>query len=58
MHPAPPPAAHQRADPNSPLDAKFSLQYVMARALQYGVLRLKHFEGEAYVEPEIIACWT
>ena len=39
--------------PQSPLEAKFSIQYVVARALNDGVLRLKHFEGEAHADPEI-----
>jgi len=39
--------------PQSPLEAKFSVQYVVARALHGGVPKLKHFEGEAYADPEI-----
>jgi len=39
--------------PQTPLDAKFSVQYVVARALRYGVLRLKDFEGEAHLDSEI-----
>jgi 2-methylcitrate dehydratase PrpD len=39
--------------PQSSLEAKFSVQYVVARALHGGVLRLKHFEGDAYADPEI-----
>lgn len=39
--------------PQSPLEAKFSVQYVVARALHSGVPKLKHFEGEAHAEPEI-----
>jgi 2-methylcitrate dehydratase PrpD len=40
--------------PQSPLEAKFSVQYVVARALQGGVPKLKHFEGEAHADPEIV----
>jgi 2-methylcitrate dehydratase PrpD len=39
--------------PQTPLEAKFSVQYVVARALQDGVVRLKDFEGEAHFEPGI-----
>lgn len=39
--------------PQSALDAKFSVQYVVARALLDGAPRLKDFEGEAYLEPAI-----
>jgi 2-methylcitrate dehydratase PrpD len=39
--------------PQTPLEAKFSVQYVVARALRDGVLRLKDFEGEAHFDPEI-----
>jgi len=39
--------------PQTPLEAKFSVQYVVARALRYGILRLKDFEGEAHFDPEI-----
>ncbi len=41
--------------PQSPLEAKFSVQYVVARALLDGSVRLKDFEGEAYAEPAIRA---
>jgi 2-methylcitrate dehydratase PrpD len=40
-------------NPQTPLEAKFSVQYVVARALRYGILRLKDFEGEAHLDPEI-----
>ncbi len=40
-------------DPQTQLQAKFSVQYVVARALLDGAVRLKDFEGEAYAEPEI-----
>ena len=39
--------------PASSLDAKFSIQYTVARALVSGNVRLRDFEGEAYLEPEI-----
>ena len=39
-----------KADPQSSLDAKFSLQYCVARALLDGDVRLAHFEGEAPYE--------
>jgi 2-methylcitrate dehydratase PrpD len=40
--------------PQTPLEAKFSVQYVVVRALRYGILRLKDFEGEAHLDPEIL----
>ena len=40
-------------EPQSSLEAKFSVQYVTARALLSGAVRLRDFEGEAYAEPEI-----
>jgi 2-methylcitrate dehydratase PrpD len=39
--------------PQTSLEAKFSVQYVVARALRYGVLRLKDFECDAHFDPEI-----
>lgn len=46
---------HQRAlahtdrpDPRSTLDAKFSVQYCVARALMHGEVTFEHFEGETY----------
>ncbi len=39
--------------PQSCLEAKFSVQYVCARALLSGAVRLRDFEGEAYAEPDI-----
>ena len=35
-------------DPKTGLEAKFSIQYVVARALTDGVINLSHFEGAAY----------
>lgn len=40
--------------PQTSLEAKFSVQYVVARALRYGVLRLNDFEGDAHFDPEIL----
>ena len=40
-------------NPQSALEAKFSVQYVTARALLSGSVRLCDFEAEAYAEPEI-----
>ena len=39
--------------PQSSLEAKFSVQYVCARALLNGALRLRDFEDDAYAQPEI-----
>lgn len=44
-----------RPHPNSPLDAKFSVQYCLARALVDGQVVLEHFEGDAYREPAVQA---
>jgi 2-methylcitrate dehydratase PrpD len=40
-----------RPDPQSGLDAKFSVQYCLARALLGGRIVLEDFEGEAFREP-------
>jgi 2-methylcitrate dehydratase PrpD len=40
-------------DPQTPLNAKFSVQYAVARALLEGVVRLDHFEGDAHRDPRI-----
>ena len=40
-------------DPRTPLAAKFSVQYVVARALQDGAVRLGHFEGDAHFDPAV-----
>ncbi|MBI3041891.1 MAG: MmgE/PrpD family protein [Betaproteobacteria bacterium] len=42
-----------RPDPRSTLDAKFSVQYCVARALIDGEVTLAHFEGDAYRDPEV-----
>jgi len=44
-----------RADPNSALDAKFSLQYVLCRALADGCVTVPQFEGEAFRDAHIKA---
>ena len=40
-----------RPDPRSPLDAKFSVQYAVARALMQGRVRIEDFEGDAHDDP-------
>ena len=42
-------------DPQTPLAAKFSVQYAVARALVDGAVRLDDFEGEAHFDPKIRA---
>jgi 2-methylcitrate dehydratase PrpD len=42
-----------RPDPQSGLDAKFSVQYCLARALLEGRILLEHFEGEAFRDPTV-----
>ena len=42
-----------RPDPKSELDAKFSVQYCVLRALIDGRVVMEHFENEAYREPVI-----
>jgi 2-methylcitrate dehydratase PrpD len=42
-----------RADPQSTLDAKFSVQYCVARALMHGDVAFEHFEGNAYRDPVV-----
>ncbi|MGE0716109.1 MAG: MmgE/PrpD family protein [Alphaproteobacteria bacterium] len=39
--------------PKTPLEAKFSVQYVCARALKDGSVRLRDFEGEVHFDPVI-----
>ncbi len=39
--------------PQSTLQAKFSVQYCVARALVDGTVRLEHFEGNAYTDPDV-----
>ncbi|HLJ05933.1 MAG TPA: MmgE/PrpD family protein [Acetobacteraceae bacterium] len=40
-------------DPRTPLGAKFSIQYVVARALADRAVRLEHFEGDAPLDPAV-----
>ncbi len=40
-------------DPRTPLEAKFSIQYCVARALLDGEPRLAHFEGESHMDPRV-----
>ncbi len=42
-----------RPDPQSTFDAKFSVQYCLARALADRKVVIGHFEGESYREPAI-----
>lgn len=44
-----------RPQPGSALDAKFSLHYVLARALMDGHVSLAHFEGQAHEDPRVQA---
>ncbi|MGZ8203451.1 MAG: MmgE/PrpD family protein [Burkholderiales bacterium] len=40
-----------RAQPRGGLEAKFSVQYCVARALIHGEVVMDHFEGDAYKDP-------
>jgi 2-methylcitrate dehydratase PrpD len=40
-----------RPDPQSGLDGKFSIQYVLARALMHGIVSLEHFSDAAVSDP-------
>jgi 2-methylcitrate dehydratase PrpD len=44
-----------RPDPQSALDAKFSVQYCLARALLDGRVALEHFDGDRHRDPAIRA---
>jgi 2-methylcitrate dehydratase PrpD len=44
-----------RPDPQTALDAKFSVQYCVARALVSGGAVFEHFEGDAYLDPQVRA---
>jgi 2-methylcitrate dehydratase PrpD len=44
-----------RPEPKSALDAKFSVQYCLARALLHGRISLDHFEGDAWRDPGVQA---
>jgi 2-methylcitrate dehydratase PrpD len=37
---------------NSPLEAKFSVQYCVSRALMHGKVLIEHFEGNAWADRE------
>ena len=42
-----------RPDPQTPLEAKFSVQYCVARAALDGKVVLGHFEGDAHRDPAV-----
>jgi len=42
-----------RPDPASGLEGKFSLQYVLARALVHGIVSLDHFSDQAVADPAL-----
>jgi 2-methylcitrate dehydratase PrpD len=42
-----------RPSPRSGLDAKFSVQYCLARALMDGEVVLSQFDGDAYLDPRV-----
>jgi 2-methylcitrate dehydratase PrpD len=44
-----------RPDPNSALDAKFSVQYCLARALTDRAVKLEHFIGDSFLDPAVRA---
>ncbi len=44
-----------RPDPQGNLDAKFSVQYCVARALIDGEIVMEHFEGDAYRDARVCA---
>ena len=44
-----------RPDPQGDLAAKFSVQYCVARALIDRTIRIEHFEGEAFRDPDVRA---
>jgi 2-methylcitrate dehydratase PrpD len=46
---------HTMKPATSGLNAKFSLPYIIARALMDGRLTIEHFEGDAYAEPAVQA---
>ena len=46
---------HTMRPATSGLNAKFSLPYIIARALIDGRLTIEHFEGDAYAEPAVQA---
>ncbi len=42
-----------RPDPETSLDAKFSVQYCVSRALMHGAVKLEHFQGDAHQDPAL-----
>ncbi|HTE13726.1 MAG TPA: MmgE/PrpD family protein, partial [Burkholderiales bacterium] len=44
-----------RPDPKTALDAKFSVQYCVARALMHGAVTFDHFAESALIQPELRA---
>ncbi len=49
-----PALAHtNRPDPKTALDAKFSVQYCVARALMHGAVTFDHFADSALMQPEL-----
>lgn len=49
-----PALAHtNRPDPKTALDAKFSVQYCVSRALMHGAVNFDHFEDSALQQPEL-----
>jgi len=44
-----------RPNPRSELDAKFSVQYCLARALLHGAVSIDHFEGDAWKDARVRA---
>jgi 2-methylcitrate dehydratase PrpD len=42
-----------RPNPKTGLDAKFSVQYCLARAVLQGQIRLEDFEGDAHDDPDV-----
>ncbi len=49
-----PALAHtNRPDPKTALDAKFSVQYCVARALMHGTVTFDHFADSALMQPEL-----
>ena len=55
VDPSAPPRPYRPAGPANGLDAKFSVQYCLARALLDGRIVLEHFEGEAFRDPAMRA---
>ncbi len=47
-----------RPNPQSGLDGKFSIQYVLARALMHGIVSMEHFSDDAVRDPATRALMT